>query len=139
MLAPVLDQPGGAASADRALPTPTPTLTAPAGSARPAATQAIVWQGPPAKSKLEECLRCIYAMMKRKVISSPKDLIGILVWNTVGLVWFTICSCSLSARTDHASLAGRHGPLDHRQLPPPLRAETDRRWHDQKAPRNLAA
>ncbi|POY71002.1 ATP-dependent DNA helicase 2 subunit 1 [Rhodotorula taiwanensis] len=95
MLAPVLDQPGGAASANRALPTPTPTLTAPAGSARPAATQAIVWQGPPAKSKLEECLRCIYAMMKRKVISSPKDLIGILVWNTADTVRSITDNCHL--------------------------------------------
>lgn len=38
-----------------------------------------------ARSKLEVCLRCAYAMMKRKVISAPRDSIGIVVFNTVSL------------------------------------------------------
>lgn len=37
------------------------------------------------RSKLEVCLRCAYAMMKRKVISAPKDSVGIVVFNTVSL------------------------------------------------------
>ncbi|BGP41099.1 ATP-dependent DNA helicase II subunit 1 [Rhodotorula kratochvilovae] len=74
MLAPMLDAP---APADPTQPTPT-------ASARPPTTQssAVGWKGPPAKSKMEECLRCAYAMMKRKVVSSPKDFVSILVWNT---------------------------------------------------------
>ncbi|KAK4054102.1 ATP-dependent DNA helicase II subunit 1 [Microbotryomycetes sp. JL201] len=41
------------------------------------------WKGKePAKSKMELCLRCALAMMRRKVISSPKDKIGILIYNT---------------------------------------------------------
>ncbi|GJN91425.1 hypothetical protein Rhopal_004446-T1 [Rhodotorula paludigena] len=77
MLAPTLDS-----SAPPPLADPTPT-----SSARPPPTQAthgssVGWKGKPAKSKMEECLRCAYAMMKRKVISSPKDYVGILIWNT---------------------------------------------------------
>ncbi|GAA5867373.1 hypothetical protein JCM3774_003567, partial [Rhodotorula dairenensis] len=76
MLAPMLTPP----------PAPTPTSS----SSRPPQTQAqsdaILWKGAPAKSKLEECLRCVYAMMKRKVISSPKDLLGVLIWNTEATV-----------------------------------------------------
>jgi len=42
------------------------------------------WNGKTApKCKLEVVLMAAYAMMKRKVISSPKDQVGILVWNTV--------------------------------------------------------
>ncbi|GAA6056456.1 hypothetical protein JCM3770_007477 [Rhodotorula araucariae] len=75
MLAPMLDP--STAPADPTQPTPT-------SSARPSATQssAISWKGLPPKSKMEECLRCAYAMMKRKVISSPKDYVSIIVWNT---------------------------------------------------------
>ncbi|GAA5853409.1 hypothetical protein JCM5353_004719 [Sporobolomyces roseus] len=41
------------------------------------------WNGKTApKCKLEVVLMAAYAMMKRKVISSPKDQVGILVWNT---------------------------------------------------------
>ncbi|BGP25558.1 ATP-dependent DNA helicase II subunit 1 [Rhodotorula toruloides] len=57
---------------------PTPTSTAiPATQAN-----AVVWKGAAAKSKMEECLRAAYAMMKRKVIASPKDHVGIVIWNT---------------------------------------------------------
>ncbi|GAA5947435.1 hypothetical protein JCM10213_008165 [Rhodosporidiobolus nylandii] len=69
MLAPTL--------ADAPLPPPTAT----AASGRPPATQgpsAVPWKGAPARSKMEECLRAAYATMKRKVISSPKDLVGII-------------------------------------------------------------
>jgi hypothetical protein len=43
--------------------------------------------GPPkdAQSKLELALRAALAMMKRKVISNPKDLFGIIIFNTVSL------------------------------------------------------
>ncbi|GAA5847451.1 hypothetical protein JCM9279_000488 [Rhodotorula babjevae] len=58
-----------------------PSKPNPSGSARPSATQNLDWSGPPAKSKMEECLRCAYAMMRRRVISSPKDLVSILIWN----------------------------------------------------------
>ncbi|GAA6015830.1 hypothetical protein JCM11491_007201 [Sporobolomyces phaffii] len=41
------------------------------------------WKGKSApKSKAEVVLLAAYAMMKRKVISSPKDQVGILFWNT---------------------------------------------------------
>lgn len=43
----------------------------------------IAYQGNPPKSKMEICLRAAYAMSKRKIISSPKDLFGILIFNTV--------------------------------------------------------
>ncbi|GAA6005858.1 hypothetical protein JCM10207_007252 [Rhodosporidiobolus poonsookiae] len=79
MLAPtLLDAP-----LDPSDPTPTPTATATA-TARPTPSQAasVMYKGKPATSKMEECLRCAYSMMKRKVISSPKDLVGIMVWNT---------------------------------------------------------
>ncbi|GAA5919379.1 hypothetical protein JCM6882_004543 [Rhodosporidiobolus microsporus] len=61
-------------------PTPTPSGT----QSKPAPTQAdgVAWKGKPPRSKMEECLRAAYATMKRKVISSPKDLVGIVVWNT---------------------------------------------------------
>ncbi|KAK4054319.1 ATP-dependent DNA helicase II subunit 1 [Microbotryomycetes sp. JL221] len=36
----------------------------------------------PAQTKMELCLRCALAMMRRKVISSPKDKIGVMVFNT---------------------------------------------------------
>ncbi|BGP33089.1 ATP-dependent DNA helicase II subunit 1 [Rhodotorula toruloides] len=57
---------------------PTPTSTA----APSTQANAVVWKGSPAKSKMEECLRAAYAMMKRKVIASPKDHVGIVIWNT---------------------------------------------------------
>lgn len=45
------------------------------------------WKGKsPPKSKLEVVLLSVYAMMKRKVISSPKDQVGVVVWNTVRFV-----------------------------------------------------
>ncbi|GAA5914205.1 uncharacterized protein JCM6883_000775 [Sporobolomyces salmoneus] len=41
------------------------------------------WKGKtPPKSKLEVVLLAAFAMMKRKVISSPKDQVGIVIWNT---------------------------------------------------------
>lgn len=39
--------------------------------------------GKDAQSKMELALRAALAMMKRKVISNPKDLVGIVVFNTV--------------------------------------------------------
>ncbi|KAI5476030.1 ATP-dependent DNA helicase 2 subunit 1 [Pseudohyphozyma bogoriensis] len=39
------------------------------------------WTSPP-KSKMEAALRAVYAVCKKKIISSPKDSIGVLVWNT---------------------------------------------------------
>ncbi|KAK4703670.1 ATP-dependent DNA helicase 2 subunit 1, partial [Phenoliferia sp. Uapishka_3] len=49
----------------------------------PAATQAAAaWKGQAARSKMEIVLRAAYAMMKRKVISAPKDSVGILIYNT---------------------------------------------------------
>ncbi|TNY22223.1 SPOC like C-terminal domain-containing protein [Rhodotorula diobovata] len=70
MLAPMLSP----ASSTQAGPTPS-------RSVRPSATQSLDWNGPPARSKMEECLRCAYAMMRRRVISSPKDLVSIMIWN----------------------------------------------------------
>ena len=89
MLAPMLvpPPPTGDNSSLKPGATPTPTLSTqrppPTQTQTQAQTKEIVWKGAPAKSKLEECLRCVYAMMKRKVISSPKDLLGVLIWNTV--------------------------------------------------------
>lgn len=37
------------------------------------------------RCKLEIVLRSAYAMMKRKVVSAPKDFIGIAIFNTVSL------------------------------------------------------
>ncbi|GAA5993494.1 hypothetical protein JCM11641_000840 [Rhodosporidiobolus odoratus] len=68
MLAPTLS--------DAPLPSSTPSAT------QGAATAAVGWKGQPAKSKMEECLRAVYATMKRRVVSSPKDLVGVLIWNT---------------------------------------------------------
>jgi len=46
------------------------------------------WNGKTApKCKMEVVLMAAYAMMKRKVISSPKDQVGILVWNTVSFTY----------------------------------------------------
>ncbi|GAA5988311.1 hypothetical protein JCM10908_002158 [Rhodotorula pacifica] len=106
MLAPMLTDPphNGTTSSLKAGSTPTPTSTStaaqpppPSATPRPAPTQtsAITWKGAPARSKLEECLRCVYAMMKRKVISSPKDLLGVLIWNTEATVKSTSDHCHL--------------------------------------------
>lgn len=79
------------------------TFPAPSATANPAAAQdskgkgkmseqevakmeikKLGWKGKnPPKSKLEVVLLSAYAMMKRKVISSPKDQVGIVIWNTV--------------------------------------------------------
>ncbi|GAA5936364.1 uncharacterized protein JCM15063_001867 [Sporobolomyces koalae] len=45
-------------------------------------------------SKMEIVLLAAYAMMKRKVISSPKDQVGIVIWNTAA-----------TDNTEHAKLA----------------------------------
>ncbi|GAA5974908.1 hypothetical protein JCM5350_004498 [Sporobolomyces pararoseus] len=78
------------------------TFPAPSATANPAATQdskgkgkmseqevakmeikKLGWKGKnPPKSKLEVVLLSAYAMMKRKVISSPKDQVGIVIWYT---------------------------------------------------------
>lgn len=76
MLAPMLSPASSSSSSTQAGPTPS-------GSVRPSATQSLDWNGPPARSKMEECLRCAYAMMRRRVISSPKDLVSIMIWNCV--------------------------------------------------------
>lgn len=86
MLAPMLGGAGDPSSGRATAPAPSATPTSSSTQAKPppaTQTNAITWQGRPARSKMEECLRCVYAMMRRKVISSPKDLIGVLVWNTV--------------------------------------------------------
>lgn len=49
----------------------------------PPSTQSVGYKGPPAKSKMEVALRSVYAMMKRKVISAPKDVMGVLIFGTV--------------------------------------------------------
>jgi ATP-dependent DNA helicase 2 subunit 1 len=41
------------------------------------------WIGRPAKSKLELTLRCALALMRRKIISAPKDKVAIVLYNTV--------------------------------------------------------
>ncbi|GAA5824381.1 hypothetical protein JCM11251_000398 [Rhodosporidiobolus azoricus] len=71
MLAPTLQD---APPPDPTQPTPSATQSKP--------TDGVAWNGKPARSKMEECLRAAYATMKRKVISAPKDLVGIVVWNT---------------------------------------------------------
>jgi ATP-dependent DNA helicase 2 subunit 1 len=100
MLAPMLAPPSGDNSSLKPGATPTPTLSS--STQRPptttqtqtqAQTKEIAWKGAPAKSKLEECLRCVYAMMKRKVISSPKDLLGVLIWNTVRFLFSLLVLC----------------------------------------------
>ncbi|KWU42341.1 Ku DNA-binding complex, Ku70 subunit [Rhodotorula sp. JG-1b] len=101
MLAPMLvpPPPTGDSSSLKPGATPTPTLSTqrppPTQTQTQAQTKEIVWKGAPAKSKLEECLRCVYAMMKRKVISSPKDLLGVLIWNTEETVKSTSDHCHL--------------------------------------------
>ncbi|GAA6040072.1 hypothetical protein JCM8097_004767 [Rhodosporidiobolus ruineniae] len=75
MLAPTLDDDAPPPTAPD--PTPTPTATQ-----RPSQSAAVAWKGKPARSKMEVCLRAAYSIMKRKVVSSPKDLVGILIWNT---------------------------------------------------------
>ncbi|GAA5867392.1 hypothetical protein JCM8547_003331 [Rhodosporidiobolus lusitaniae] len=75
MLAPILVEDDSPPSPS-AGPTPTPSATT-----RPTSS-AVSWKGKPARSKMEQCLRAVYATMKRKVISSPKDLVGIIIYNT---------------------------------------------------------
>lgn len=70
MLAPMLDPPSA-------------TPLAPSAT-QPSVTQALSGFKSTAKSKMEVTLRTAYAMLKRKVISAPKDMIGILIFNTVG-------------------------------------------------------
>ncbi len=47
------------------------------------------WDGVPAQSKMEVVLRYVYAMMRRKITSSPKDQIGVYMYHTVGLLSLT--------------------------------------------------
>ncbi|GAA5875181.1 hypothetical protein JCM1840_007274 [Sporobolomyces johnsonii] len=77
MLAPTLD-PSSSTQLDPSAPTPSSTAT----QSTREAINSLGWKGKDPKSKMELVLRTAYAMMKRKVISSPKDLVGILVWNT---------------------------------------------------------
>lgn len=52
----------------------------------PSQSTQLGWKGSAdAQSKMELALRAALAMMKRKVISCPKDLVGIIVTNTVSL------------------------------------------------------
>ncbi|CEQ43197.1 SPOSA6832_05100, partial [Sporobolomyces salmonicolor] len=78
MLAPTLET-SPSTPLDPSAPTPSST---PAQTTREA-INSLGWKGQDPKSKMELVLRTAYAMMKRKVISSPKDLVGILIWNTV--------------------------------------------------------
>lgn len=73
MLAPILEQ---------ASPAPR-NATQSSTQAKRSTQRAVGWKGGPAKSKMELCLRSAYAMMKRKVISAPKDSVGVLIFNTV--------------------------------------------------------
>ncbi|GAA5939116.1 hypothetical protein JCM1841_003359 [Sporobolomyces salmonicolor] len=77
MLAPTLET-SPSTPLDPSAPTPSST---PAQTTREA-INSLGWKGQDPKSKMELVLRTAYAMMKRKVISSPKDLVGILIWNT---------------------------------------------------------
>lgn len=43
------------------------------------------WKGGRARSKMELVLRCAWAFMRKKVIAAPKDLIGVLIFNTVSI------------------------------------------------------
>lgn len=60
-----------------------------------------------ASSKLELTLRAALAMMKRKVISCPKDLVGIIVFNTV-----SSRSRSYRRRRTLTLVRPRTGPVD---------------------------
>lgn len=45
--------------------------------------RALAGMSEPATSKLEQVLRCIYDMLSRKVISTPKDPVGVLLYGVV--------------------------------------------------------
>ncbi|ORY89587.1 SPOC like C-terminal domain-containing protein [Leucosporidium creatinivorum] len=48
----------------------------------PSQSSQLGWKGKDAQSKMELALRAALAVMKRKVISNPKDLVGIIIFNT---------------------------------------------------------
>lgn len=87
------------------------------------------WKGAPARSKLELSLRCAWAMMRRKVISAPKDSIGVVIFNTVscfnphgpGKRQVTeLCSVSLPSQEESTVSRLGHSGAHHTQQPVPL-------------------
>lgn len=58
------------------------------------------WEGVPARSKTEVVLRYIYAMMRRKIFSSPKDQIGVYMYHVVSYLFGVYHSLD---ENDHAA------------------------------------
>jgi len=79
------------------------------------------WKGGPATSKMELSLRCAWAVMRKKVISAPKDLIGVLIFNTVSgtrvgwMVGRFVLSWSGSRWQEESTKSG-HGTIRNSQL-----------------------
>ena len=66
-------------STDTMLSLDAPTMTAPDTAQR----TKLNWIGRPAKSKMELTLRCALALMRRKIISAPRDKVAVVVYNFV--------------------------------------------------------
>lgn len=73
----------------------------------PSQSTQLSWKGKQdAQSKMELALRAGLAMMKRKVISCPKDLVGIIVINTVSAMGLREASGSLTPSDEQAEQDG---------------------------------